>query len=170
VGVLELNDWESSFDEIHEGHAEPDEDWDWGPDVCFGPLPDYDPEEDGPQRPDVLLRCCGQDRPRKKGHLRLTVEAAGDFLTVHEYVSAVHPWLMSMVDDIREAYELMYASPPETTLLVDFTTPNYLMMEIPNSVPIPDQPAPPASLHPSWLSVYHINGPPGPSQADLNNA
>lgn len=61
-------------------------------------------EDDEPQ----LLRCCGQDRPRGK-NTKLTIRPArawdgcggGGFVTVHDYVSALHPWLGRLGGRIR---------------------------------------------------------------------
>ncbi|KAK2012467.1 hypothetical protein LZ32DRAFT_658750 [Colletotrichum eremochloae] len=41
-------------------------------------------------------------RPRAK-HIQLKVTTSGEFLTIHEYVSAVHPWLMGMREKILYA-------------------------------------------------------------------
>jgi hypothetical protein len=53
-----------------------------------------------------LLECCGSERPRRsygRYELLVTARGAGGFLTVHDYVEQVHPWLMSLKGDIIEA-------------------------------------------------------------------
>jgi hypothetical protein len=63
-----------------------------------------------------LVKCCGQKRPWA-GDNRLQVTAQGEFLTVHEYVSAIHPWLMAMRDtllDVLRKTEGTLNWPPES--------------------------------------------------------
>ncbi|KAJ0322264.1 hypothetical protein COL5a_008873 [Colletotrichum fioriniae] len=60
------------------------------------------------------------DRPRAKD-VQLEVTTVGTFLTIHEYVSAVHPWLMGMRERILDALgklKLEAPWPPETKLAV----------------------------------------------------
>ncbi|KXH40423.1 hypothetical protein CSIM01_10171 [Colletotrichum simmondsii] len=73
-----------------------------------------------------LNRYCVADtltdpnRPRAKD-VQLEVTTAGTFLTIHEYVSAVHPWLMGMRERILDALgklKLGAPWPPETKLAV----------------------------------------------------
>ncbi|KAK2012466.1 hypothetical protein LZ32DRAFT_305040 [Colletotrichum eremochloae] len=59
-------------------------------------------------------------RPRAQD-VQLEVKASGPFLTVHEYVSAVHPWLMGLRERILDAKgrtRLQPPWPPETKLAV----------------------------------------------------
>ena len=53
---------------------------------------------------EYLLRCCGGDRLRKK-KVSLLVKASGNLgiLTIHDYLSAVHPWLMGLREEILQA-------------------------------------------------------------------
>ena len=67
------------------------------------------------------------ERPRDK-EARLEVKAApGEFLTVHDYVSAVHPWLMGLREDILAALGLEAAQdeplPADTKLMVAYWDP-----------------------------------------------
>lgn len=67
-----------------------------------------------------VLECCGQKRPWADDTY-LQVAAQGEFLTVHEYVSAVHPWLMAMRDTLLDVLGKMRGQPkwpPETKLAV----------------------------------------------------
>lgn len=104
VLVDPLYEWEERWMEMHARHAFPDEDHEesW---VKFGTLVDFDPdsdEEEVEEGKGHMLRCCGGDRPRKPG-VSLSVYATGEFLTVHDYVSAVHPWLMDLREKILQA-------------------------------------------------------------------
>ncbi|KXJ91800.1 hypothetical protein Micbo1qcDRAFT_174827 [Microdochium bolleyi] len=62
---------------------------------------------DGVGRDDTacLVRCCGEDRPVGKRVLKVTVtpSAGHEFVTVKDYISTVHPWLMSKRSDIMYA-------------------------------------------------------------------
>lgn len=89
VTVWQLDDWEYQWVELHRGHSTP-------PDHSGDDDDDYDDYDDFP------LECCGMQRPRPQ-NLSLVVRATGDFLTVHDYVSAVHPWLLQKRDNILGA-------------------------------------------------------------------
>ncbi|KAK4155422.1 hypothetical protein C8A00DRAFT_41972 [Chaetomidium leptoderma] len=78
--------------------------------------------------PIYLLECCGQKRPWARD-THLQVAAQGEFLTVHEYVSAVHPWLMAMRDTLLDVLGKMDGTPkwpPETKLAVLYLGPGPL--------------------------------------------
>ncbi|KAF2271268.1 uncharacterized protein EI97DRAFT_364717, partial [Westerdykella ornata] len=122
VRVQQLECWEDEWMEVHGEHDDPGED---GIGECgnavFGPLDDYDPDSDGEGLSKFvhLLRCCGADRPRKK-KASLVVKASGEYLTIHDYVVAVHPWLLRLRDDILAASgDLLDSKPlPADTKLV----------------------------------------------------
>jgi hypothetical protein len=126
VGVEVLQEWDEQWTEVHTDHAtfEPASD-DEENGAKFGPLPEFDPEEDE-EGPEHLVRCCGQDRPRG-ADIMLTLTASGPFITVHDYVSAVHPWLMSLREKILQAsgdLEKNIALPVDTALMVtSYTAP-----------------------------------------------
>jgi hypothetical protein len=120
VGVYELEMWEEQWLEMHREHssaAEEGGEEEGGEEesaegVRWGELPDYDEEEDEEGEGDGaagghLLTCCGEERPRGKA-VSVMVEAAAShgFVTVHDYVSTVHPWLMSMREDILAAIRM----------------------------------------------------------------
>lgn len=69
----------------------------------FRSMPDWsdDDEEWGGLN---LVKCCGQMRPRdKKVSLTVTPAEGGEgYLTVRDYVDAVHPWLMGILPLLRE--------------------------------------------------------------------
>ena len=97
--------------------------------------PDQNPGRLGP-RPDdetrdpnlLVVECCGQKRPWAYD-TQLQVAAQGEFLTVHEYVSAVHPWLMTMRDTLLDVLGKLDGKPkwpPETKLAVLYLGPGPL--------------------------------------------
>jgi hypothetical protein len=112
VNIQCIESWELGWSDLH-----------WH---CRDANPsDEYPRREGP-RPDdetfepniYLLECCGQKRPWSYDK-QLQVTAQGDFLTVHEFVSAVHPWLMAMRDTILEALRYINGTaPPEAELTV----------------------------------------------------
>lgn len=59
--------------------------------------PNFDPRLD--LNPDLGIPIC----PIFPSDYTLTVTTAGDYLTIHEYVSAVHPWLMSIRETLLQA-------------------------------------------------------------------
>ncbi|KAF2472782.1 uncharacterized protein BDR25DRAFT_365958 [Lindgomyces ingoldianus] len=121
VHVEQLDDWEELWLDIHRDHAEPGPHNEASDFARFGPLPDYDPDSDE-EGPEHLLRCCHQDRPRKT-KVSLVVKAAGEFVTVHDYVSVVHPWLMSLRENILQAagdLEDCVLLPANTRLIVEY--------------------------------------------------
>ncbi|KAK5659441.1 hypothetical protein OQA88_642 [Cercophora sp. LCS_1] len=78
--------------------------------------------------PIYVLECCGQKRPWSQD-TQLKVVAAGAFVTIHEYVSAVHPWLMGMRDTLLDVLGKMDGKPPwptETKLTVLYLGPGPL--------------------------------------------
>jgi hypothetical protein len=90
----------------------------------LGPRPD----DETPDPRMYLVECCGQKRPWSYDTY-LQVAAQGEFLTVHEYVSAVHPWLMAMRDTLLEALGKKDDNPkwpPETKLAVMHLWPDSL--------------------------------------------
>ena len=68
----------------------------------YGDLSDYDPNRDS-NREEHLLGCYEEPRPRKKNMKILVKAASRTFVTVHNYLSTVHPWLMGLKEDITKA-------------------------------------------------------------------
>lgn len=134
VVVDELNEWEDVWLDCHREHTDPEcvdeavEETD--PDAQWGDLPDYDPasDEDGPRH---LLRCCGTQRPRGKAVAVVVRPAVGPFVTIHDYLSTVHPLLLSSRADLLNAMGDVMENEPlpaETKLMVDYCVPQHLFM------------------------------------------
>lgn len=80
VNIRPFERWAEDWEESHR-HADPGI-----PGCVFGEAED---EETDPP----LLRCCGEERPSDTAPV-LVRASAKPYLTVHDYLSAVHPWLM----------------------------------------------------------------------------
>lgn len=128
VDDLEL--WESDWLEFHENHSDPDS-YTESENLKYGTLPDYDPEND--RDPPHLLKCCGTDRPRgKEGGVLVTASPSGPgFVTVHEYITTVHPWLMRNRGDILKAMDRWEQMPDleDKDLVVDLVQPKCLTIK-----------------------------------------
>ena len=117
-----LDDWDYHWMEKHDQHLDPDEKRAGHvPDdeVLYGPLPREVAEEDGEVDPgeerevhpgdEHLLLCCGQKRPLGKEVKGVAVKpAAGEgsgpgFVTIHDFVSTVHPYLMARRNEVLAA-------------------------------------------------------------------
>lgn len=148
VHVSELEDWEENWLNMHEEHSEPDAPPGAFPDARWGKLSggndddeqeeeEDDDDNDEPQ----LLRCCNQDRPRGK-NAKLTIKPSkawdgqgnGGFVTVDDYVSALHPWLVRLRGDILGAMGtadgLDESLGDDTDLVVNCDALHSLMMEL----------------------------------------
>jgi hypothetical protein len=78
-----------------------------------------------------LLRCCRADRPRKKGET-LLVKATGAFLTIHDYLSVVHPWLLRRREDIFGTEGDLVKNEPlaaNTKLMISYGLPDQVNFE-----------------------------------------
>jgi len=124
VRIQCIDDWEQIWADQHWSCGEAE----WN-------TPEQNPGRLGP-RPDdkaqdprlFVLECCGQKRPWAYD-TQLEVTAQGEFLTVHEYVSAVHPWLMARRDTVLDALGKAYGDPgwpSETKLAVLYLGPGPL--------------------------------------------
>ncbi|KAM6484615.1 hypothetical protein HDV62DRAFT_404403 [Trichoderma sp. SZMC 28011] len=112
ASLRDLDQWESDWLAWHKDHTAPEFNAEY---ITYGDLSDEDrpyanePNEDGNWEEDsdteFLIRCCGDDRPlRKRGlKIKVTPSAGNSFVTVHDYVSVVHPWLMGLREDIIRA-------------------------------------------------------------------
>ncbi|EGO56024.1 hypothetical protein NEUTE1DRAFT_148386 [Neurospora tetrasperma FGSC 2508] len=120
ASVYDLDQLEYDWLRWHEDHDAPQFGQEY---VTYGDLDDdirpyaKEPKEDGSWEEDsdteFLVKCCGEDRPLRKSGLKLVVTAsqsAGSesFVTIRDFVSAVHPWLISMRGDILRAKDLSH--------------------------------------------------------------
>ncbi|KAF2968640.1 hypothetical protein GQX73_g4878 [Xylaria multiplex] len=104
VKVDNLDRWEDDWLEIHREHAPELEEPEAG-EYRYGPLPDYDPERDeeslSEERPLHLLECCDTPRPRGKISTIVVKPSPGnEFVTIHDYLSTLHPFLLASREDI----------------------------------------------------------------------
>ncbi|KAK3682885.1 hypothetical protein B0T22DRAFT_494505 [Podospora appendiculata] len=95
VYVYHLDDWAECWEIIHEVHYD-DAGQEFEPHVPEGS------EYLTPR----LIRCCGTERPKPPSPVVVRA-ATHPFVTVHDYVTTVHPWLMGLKDDIRPAMSAM---------------------------------------------------------------
>ncbi|KAH9230475.1 hypothetical protein K456DRAFT_55552 [Colletotrichum gloeosporioides 23] len=129
VRVDVLRRWQEEWLERHERHAHADD-----KDCVFGKLHDKElyklsgsessgDDEDGEM--ELLLRC-DTDRPKKAQPL--VINASDTYVTVHDYLSALHPWLMGLREDIVRADNVWEDKTPVDyrKLVVDFILPNSL--------------------------------------------
>jgi len=122
--VEPLDLWDYNWMEVHEGHTDFDEIYDPA-NVLYGRLPDVAKAKAGGIDDDrQLLICCGLKRPWERG-TELLVKATGAFVTVHDFVSAVHLYLMARRDDILDSMNLDWGRTrkpflPETRLMVEW--------------------------------------------------
>ncbi|OAL54649.1 hypothetical protein IQ07DRAFT_274295 [Pyrenochaeta sp. DS3sAY3a] len=130
VHIDNVEDWEYQWLEFHRFCHHPDESGEDPDEFLFGDLPDYDPDSD--EEDEVhLLRCCRADRPRKKGET-LLVKASGAFLTIHDYLSVVHPWLLGRREDILGAEGNLMKNEPlptDTKLMISHWLPDQINFE-----------------------------------------
>lgn len=104
VRVYELEEWEDAWYEAHWGHAEGGEGVEWASSEHNDEDEDYGMRDEHTEV--QLLKCCGIAWPRGK-NVSLVVKPAVDgeeeFVTVHDYLTAVHPWLMGFRGEILAA-------------------------------------------------------------------
>ena len=99
---MEKHDQHLFLDEKRAGNVPDDE-------VLYGPLPREAAYVDGEVDPgdEHLLVCCGQKRPLGKDAKGVVVKpAAGEgpgFVTIHDFISTVHPYLMARRDEVLAA-------------------------------------------------------------------
>ncbi|KAL3421701.1 hypothetical protein PVAG01_05857 [Phlyctema vagabunda] len=101
VHVYQLEEWESAWCDQHWEHTDPDSEEDMQDGVEWTILELHD----GTTEPD-LLRCCGTMRPRGKNFsvmAKPTVHGEEGFVTVHDFLTVVHPWLIGLKTEILAA-------------------------------------------------------------------
>ncbi len=125
VHVTELADWEVNWEETHFGHI-PE----------FADEEGYDGDDDGGVD---RVECCGTERPVGRdvsivvtGTGGAAAGGSGGFVTVHDFVAAVHPWLMGLRSNILGALATLNGEDAplraETELMVDVHTLANLMI------------------------------------------
>ncbi|CAA9966662.1 hypothetical protein PTMSG1_10021 [Pyrenophora teres f. maculata] len=96
VSVEQLDDWEEAWWELRQDNDDI---------VPVGTAFESDEDDDEDSDPDDrkrALRSCYAGMPRDV-KATLDVRATGNFITVHDYVSAVHPWLVGLREQILKA-------------------------------------------------------------------
>ena len=113
VRVDEFEIWEYNWLELHTEGCNKDARWGPLPDVYHNP----DPENEELQH---LLFCCGEERPRMKNHRIIVTPAnlSDGFITVHDYLSTVHPWLMGLRDELVKIARECSVGPTSTADMV----------------------------------------------------
>lgn len=92
----------------------------------WGDMHTYDPDDD-PKSP---CGCCGLSPPPEDETLAVVAGKEGGFVTIGDYIAAVHPWLMSF----RSAFLTIKMSgsvpwPEDTTLMPFFPYPDDVMVD-----------------------------------------
>lgn len=120
VKVRQLDYWADDWEEWHR-HAEP------GDSRCeFRDAALVTGDADDDPR---LVYCCGETRPPIHTPLRIKARKDLGYITIHDYVSAVHPWLLELRQDMLRALNFLEDPrplPAETRLYVDFYAPESL--------------------------------------------
>ncbi|KAK8121893.1 hypothetical protein PG984_010563 [Apiospora sp. TS-2023a] len=93
----DLNNWEDDWVDEHIPHADDD---DAGTSTWVDGSGDDEDDEDGLGR--KLVRCCDQSRPRAPAPL-VVGPSTQPYLTVDDYIVAVHAWLRTHRDSILAA-------------------------------------------------------------------
>lgn len=121
VTQSDLEYWEEDWVEEHVPHADDDQAvW---IDLPPGTVREEEVDgDDGEGR--KLMRCCGTSRPVVPP--ALTVRSTSQqFVTIHDYITAVHPWLQTIKGSILEAKGVHEGQPlPSNTAFGDLFFPN----------------------------------------------
>lgn len=133
VSVDKLERWDEDWyglhrehwDDIDPGTAKEFTDENGEITAAWGALPDFTPDEDEDGTVH-LLKCCEINQPHRKAAklvIKPDTSSGRDFVTIHNSVSAVHPWLIERREDILGAKGLVENDkeplPSETKLMVD---------------------------------------------------
>ena len=118
VAVDEVDLWEEDWLEGHESHAFEGEEWEPGD------------EEHG--YPGKLRAFCGEHRPKGPPPL-LVAASTRPYVTVHDFVTAVHPWISDLEYDVRRAlgFNAREPVPRHIELFIHFIVPTPLMIIAP---------------------------------------
>jgi hypothetical protein len=110
VTISDLEDWDWRWAENHEDCWEG---YDNGHQEWIEEDRDENDEEDDDDPPRKLMRCCNENRPQAPQPL-LVRPIANDFITVHDYISQVHPWIENLQVDIVAATKENAGTHPST--------------------------------------------------------
>lgn len=108
----DLEQWEADWAELHVPHADDHPDG-----TAWAAEMQEDNEEghwehtggdDGEGR--KLMRCCNEDRPNATPPLVVRASTQ-PFVTIHDFVTTVHPWLQTVRDDILSAKGVTQGGP-----------------------------------------------------------
>lgn len=99
VTVRLLDEWAEDWAEAHDGDIDGDQEW-------------TTTEPDGVTTR-LLVRCDGEDRPGPGPSLTVSASSSSSrlFVTVHDYIMAVHPWLLALDAEIRSAIGVSHSVP-----------------------------------------------------------
>jgi hypothetical protein len=131
VRVYQLEEWDSAWCEEHWEHTDPDSEEGMNDGVEWS-IVELD---DGTTEPE-LLRCCGTMRRGGKNFsvmAKPTVAGEEGFVTVHDFLKVVHPWLMGLKREILTAKGILDGDDQplrnETELMVNSNGFESLMIE-----------------------------------------
>ncbi|KAG8161587.1 hypothetical protein KVR01_008574 [Diaporthe batatas] len=131
VAQSDLEGWEEEWVEEHVPHADDEQAvWvDLTPGISTG-AGEEDADaggDDGEGR--RLMRCCGTSRPVVPPALTVTPTASQPFVTVHDYITAVHYWLHTIRGSILEAKGVHEGQPlPENTQFHEIIIPDLTLV------------------------------------------
>ncbi|KAH9845618.1 hypothetical protein Tdes44962_MAKER06453 [Teratosphaeria destructans] len=108
VRVYQLDEWITVWCEEHEHHSDLDDAADIGDDEVEWTT--VTTEDETPQR--ELIKCCGTYRPGSNSSFGIVVKPSNmaqdaGFVTVHDVLETVHPWLMELKWEIGTAMAIL---------------------------------------------------------------
>lgn len=115
VRVDEFKTWEYDWLEIHREDCSSDARWGPLPDAYVNPFAEDENHKH-------LLFCCGAERPNMRDRYIVVTPRtpSEEFVTVHDFLSTVHPWLMGFRDELVKFAKERYFGPTSTEdMMVD---------------------------------------------------
>jgi hypothetical protein len=91
VSIYVLDEYAQEWVSVHREHADPEED----------DCPDHDAARFDAEG--EVEYCCNQDRPGPGPQIEVVEKELGAFVTIGDFVEAVHPWLRSLDGQLRAA-------------------------------------------------------------------
>jgi hypothetical protein len=91
VSLKILDEYAQEWVSVHREHADPEED----------DCPDHDAARFDAEG--EVEYCCDQDRPSPGPQIEVVAKELGAFVTIGDFVEAVHPWLRSLDSQLRAA-------------------------------------------------------------------